>query len=461
MQIQLLRIGTLGVSALLMSGAVRAQEFSGTREELVGQLELMQQQLTEQKKLLESLRQSVTEQKASMIELRDTVSGDVLARHRGTGPQSMDATEAVNGDASPPPAPDAANGDASPPPAPATVAQAPAPTQAPVAVGQAPTNDGRPPEVAPLFEQPGVLTPKGKFVLEPSLQYGYSSSDQVALIGYTIIPALLIGLIDIQQVKVSTTTAALTLRYGLGRRFEVEAKVPYAYSTNSTLSRPQSTGSAVDTVFQTSGQGIGDVELAARYQLNEGGMDKSYYVAGLRVKTRTGRDPFSVVTDCTVSCVANNATGTGLPLTLPTGSGFYGVQPSLTWLFPSDPAVFFGSVSYLYSIARNNVSTLVLNGVEAPLGRIAPGGVIGFNFGMGLALNDKSALSIGYDHHSIGRTLQNDVPAQGSVRLQLGTLLVGYSYRISEKTTLNVSVGAGLTADTPGVTLTVRLPMTF
>jgi len=48
-----------------------------------------------------------------------------------------------------------------------------------------------------------------------------------------------------------------------------------------------------------------------------------------------------------------------------------------------------------------------------------------------------------------------------AVRVQLGTLLLGYAYRLSPQRTLNVSVGAGLTRDTPDVTLTVRLPMTF
>lgn len=47
------------------------------------------------------------------------------------------------------------------------------------------------------------------------------------------------------------------------------------------------------------------------------------------------------------------------------------------------------------------------------------------------------------------------------MRTQLGTLLLGYSYRISERRSLNVSVGAGLTRDTPDVSLTVRMPTTF
>jgi hypothetical protein len=80
---------------------------------------------------------------------------------------------------------------------------------------------------------------------------------------------------------------------------------------------------------------------------------------------------------------------------------------------------------------------------------------------MGLALNEKSSFSIGYDHSSIARTLINGQPAAGSVRTQLATLLLGYSYRLSNTTSLNVSVGAGLTRDTPDVSLTIRLPMNF
>ncbi|MET0855878.1 MAG: hypothetical protein ABWY27_03940, partial [Telluria sp.] len=76
-------------------------------------------------------------------------------------------------------------------------------------------------------------------------------------------------------------------------------------------------------------------------------------------------------------------------------------------------------------------------------------------------LNDKASFSLGYDHSSIARTKQGGVPVPGSVRTQLGTLLLGYSYRLSEKRTLNVAVGAGLTRDTPDVSLTIRIPTSF
>jgi hypothetical protein len=344
----------------------------------------------------------------------------------------------------------------------AAAAAASAPAQARTGpVGKPPATRGRPPEVAPLFEQPGVLTPKGKFVFEPSLQFGYSSSNRVALVGYTIIPALLIGLVDVREVKRNTTTAMLSGRIGVTNRLEIDAKLPYVYRSDSTVSREIFTGTAVENVFATSGKGVGDAELGLRYQLNNGGPDSAYYVGSLRFKSRTGRDPFSVVTDCTQRCVGTNASGTGLPLDLPTGSGFYSVQPGITWLFPSDPAVFFGGVSYLHNIKRKDVSRTVLGGEQEFLGEVKPGDIVGFNFGMGLGLNEKASFSLGYDHSSIGRTRQNGVAVPGAVRTQLGTLLLGFSYRINDKRSVNVAVGAGLTRDTPDVTLTIRVPTSF
>jgi hypothetical protein len=53
---------------------------------------------------------------------------------------------------------------------------------------------------------------------------------------------------------------------------------------------------------------------------------------------------------------------------------------------------------------------------------------------------------------------QNGQIIPGSVRIQLGTLLLGGSYRLSNNRTLNLSVGAGMTRDTPDVTLMVRMP---
>lgn len=324
----------------------------------------------------------------------------------------------------------------------------------PQSVGQAPEKpeESRPPEIAPLFEQPGVLTARGKFVLEPSVQYSYSSTNRVALVGYTVIPAIVIGLIDVQSVNRQTWGGAVTARYGLTNRLELEAKLPYVYRNDDSVTRPLNTGASSDSVFNATGKGIGDIEFGARYQLNEPGTNGPYYVAGLRVKTRTGKDSFEV------SYLPGSTPGSAsLQEELPTGSGFYGIQPSLSVIYPSDPAVFFGGVSYLWNIDRE-VNKDILG---QRIGKVAPGDVIGINFGMGLALNEKAAFSLGYEHTYIGKTRIDGAVSPSATATQLASLLLGYSYRINNKTSVSLTLGAGLTRDTPDIQLTLRVPFSF
>ena len=419
-----------------LSGAQQVSD--GTPE--ASELGLLRRQVEQQSRELESLKRSLSEQEARNSDIRKALGLETLASTRGTGGAAEKA-------------------DAGTRSAPVQTAQSAA-TDGPrqVQVGTAPNAETR--TIAQLFEQPGVLTPRGKTVFEPSLQYGYSSNNRVALVGYTVIPALLIGLVDVREVKRHTFTAALTGRFGLTNWFEVEARLPYVYRSDSAISREIFTGTASESAFDTSGKGMGDVEVTGRYQLNEGSATRPYLIGSLRFKSRTGKDPFEVVTDCVTRCAANTS-GTGLPIDLPTGSGFYSLQPGLTWLFPSDPAVFFGSFSYTHNFKRTDISRRVLNGDTEFIGTVEPGPILGMNFGMGLALNDKSSFSIGFDLNSVGRTRQNGVTVPGSVRTNLATMLLGYAYRYNDKTSLSVSVGAGLTRDTPDLTLTVRMPMSL
>jgi hypothetical protein len=500
------RLGAAGLAAALLAPPVLAQQpaaqpGAGERQTELSQLK---DELAEQRALVNRLVLELQAQREQLQRMQDQgapaapalaarerivedttplsgapfaiptalADGVLLSQQRGAG-MSMQAPVAQ-----PPVLPPAESGVAAPlPPQPRPnqpTLPAPGPAQAQTQrpaqqQGQQPQTaqnnqrqePNRPPEVAPIGDQPGVLTQRGTYVLEPSVQYGYSSSNRVALVGYTVIPAILIGLVDVREIKRNTFTTAITGRTGINNRMEVEVKVPYVYRSDATVSRELFTGTAVERVFDTSGKGLGDIEVAGRYQLNNGGPDQGYYIAGLRYKSRTGRDPFEVVTDCDRRCIGENVTGTGLPLDLPTGSGFHSLQGTLTWLYPSDPAVFFGNLSYVHNFKRSDVTRLVRNGVREPLGELEPGYVLGFNFGMGLALNDKASLSLGYDHSTIARMKQNGQPVAGSVRTQLGTLLLGYSYRLSPKRTLNIAVGAGVTRDTPDVTLTLRVPMTF
>jgi len=315
-------------------------------------------------------------------------------------------------------------------------------------VGQAPpgaTEKPRPPEIPRLSETVGgVLTRKGKIVVEPSLYYAYTSNDRVFLDAFTFLPAIAIGLIDLRSVKRHNFIGALGARYGITDSLEVEFKFPYVYRDDTQRSRPVSIGAGVDETFNATGSGIGDLEFASRYQLNSGAGGWPIFVGNIVATAPTGKSPFDVV-----SVQAQGVPGATFPTELPTGAGYYSFQPSVTALYPTDPAVFFGNLSYSY-----NAET------STNFGKIDPGDTLGLSFGMGFGINDRSSYSLGYSHKHVLDSQIDGRTIPGST-LDIGQLLVGYSFKYSKRTTFNLSLGIGTTTDSQDVTLNFRIPMTF
>jgi hypothetical protein len=204
-----------------------------------------------------------------------------------------------------------------------------------------------------------------------------------------------------------------------------------------------------DTTVNASGSGLGDIEFATRYQLNKGGPDTPYFVGSLRFKTTTGKGPFDVPTTTIGDLV--------LPSQLPTGTGFYALQPGITALYASDPAVLFGGASYIWNIRRNNITAAG----GGSIGSYNPGDGFTMNFGLGLSLNERTSFSVGYEHDVFFKDKQNGEYILNAQNQTLSTLLIGYSYRLSRSTTFNVSLGIGVTPDAPDTTIWVRLPVMF
>jgi hypothetical protein len=307
-----------------------------------------------------------------------------------------------------------------------------------------------------LFTEPSIMTPKGTFVFDPYLQYAYDSSDRLSVIGFSVLNAVLIGEINVSRSNRTNWIANLGGRYGVTDRFEVEARVPYIYRTDDTLARPI-TASSQDQLYSSDGNGLGDIELAARYQLNAPRDDGAFYIAGLRFKARNGKDVYSVSYDPL----------TNLPTELATGSGFYSLQPSLSAVLPSDPVVFFGGVNYTWNIKRD-VNQTIGGAVDGQhIGEIDPGDSIGLNFGMGLSLNERSSFSLSYEHTWIdkskfdGHEPTNALGVPTTLVVQLGTLSTTFAYRLNKSANLNLTIGAGLTEDTPDTTMTLRVPIKF
>lgn len=292
----------------------------------------------------------------------------------------------------------------------------------------------------------GVLTGKGKFILEPSLQYSYADNNRVFLDGFTFLPSIAIGLIDLREIKRHTSIFSLAGRYGLTSRLEAELRVPYVYRKDSQRSRPISIGVGEDEIFEADGEGLGDIELALRYQLNEGRDGWPVFIANLIGSVDTGSSPFNVE-------FVQSTPGAVFPTELPTGAGYISLQSGLSLLYPTDPGVFFGNVSYTW----NEETDEIIAGIERT---VDPGDAIGLGFGMGFALNDRSSFNIGYSHRHVFASKTDNADINGSV-LDIGQLTVGYSLRASTTARYNLSLNIGTTDDAQNVGLTFRMPMAF
>ena len=192
--------------------------------------------------------------------------------------------------------------------------------------------DTRPPEIPRVSADiGGVLTPKGRLVLEPSALYSYSKATRAAIEGFSIIPALTIGIVNVRDVKRETEIAALTGRFGVTDRFELEARVPYLHREDTTQTRRFLVPDAQDRFFNADASDLGDIEVAGHYQFNDGQNGWPFFIGNLRVKTDTGTSPFETPIDLRFN----------IPKELPTGTGFWSLQPSVTAIFPTDPCRIF------------------------------------------------------------------------------------------------------------------------
>jgi hypothetical protein len=294
-----------------------------------------------------------------------------------------------------------------------------------------------------------VLTPKGVLQLEPTIEYVHNSNNRFVFDGVEIVDAVLIGAIQASDTDRDVLTSSLGLRYGLTDRLEVDAKFPFVYRHDRI--NTQFAGDATEEPMEQSfdGTGLGDIEFGAHYQLTG---EPPFLIANARVKTDTGTGPFEV-----------DRSPDGLEEEAATGSGFWGFEPSLTAIFPSDPVVFFANVGYLVNFGRDVDAEI---GDEF-VGHIDPGDTVSGSLGMGFALNESASMSFGYEHEYIFETESDVTDADGNETtttadsLQVGNLFLGGSYRLNDRLSLSSTVQVGVTQDSPDVQLTFRMPVRF
>ena len=94
-------------------------------------------------------------------------------------------------------------------------------------------------------------------------------------------------------------------------------------------------------------------------------------------------------------------------------------------------------------------------------GKIDPGNAVEVNFGMGVALNEMLSFSLGYDHKQVQKIRLNGITGPAARTLQVGRFLVGGSFRPGGNTTFNVTLGVGVTEDSPDLDVMIRVPVSL
>ena len=326
-------------------------------------------------------------------------------------------------------------------------------------VGQAPANEDRPIELAVLDTQGSIVTRRGQLTGEVQLDYARADRNRAVFRGIELVEAVLVGVFDINESRQDVFTTSAALRYGLTDRLEIGVRVPVIHRADSSIIAPIS-GSTTDDAAATidnsvRGNGIGDLELSARYQVLDGHQGSPYLIANLQGVIPTGSDPFAIPRD-----------SLGRARRAATGAGFWGIAPSLTAILPSDPVVLFGTLGYTFNLGKN-VNTQI---PPVNIDYVDPGDSISASAGIGISFNQRTTLNLGYAHSwAFGTETRTSLieptdawPEMRTTRsrdLQIGRLLFGVTYRATDRASVNWSVEVGATEDATDLRTSLRMPL--
>lgn len=225
-------------------------------------------------------------------------------------------------------------------------------------------------------------------------------------------------------------TNTFTLQYGLLNNLTLTAGLPLVAKINP----PTSTETA----------GLGDLSFGARWEPFPLGSTPLPVTLFGSFTAPTGDSPYEIN-----------------PLTnLATGQGYYSFGGGASTRKFIDPIVLFGTLSANYGLSVSGLNQANGNRV---LSSFTPGYTIGMGFGFAYSLNYDVSLTVSYQQSFVfGSEYQfSDGTISHPGSSSAATLTSSLGIRVSPKTIVNVSLGYGLTPDSPNVVLGLSLPLDF
>jgi hypothetical protein len=326
-------------------------------------------------------------------------------------------------------------------PVPAAVAASPAPTSSLASTVNNATYDDTERHASAALDRAllvrgGLLLPAGMLEVDDAASYFSLSSDHVTVNGFALFPVLVVGDITSERLRRDILINSVTARLGVNKRTQLDFIVPYGFVLNRTV---DATGK------QTSASqfGLGDIVGGVSYQfMNEHG-NVPDLLGSIHFKSTTGVTGYNL-----------QSAETSL------GTGFNGLTASVTAAKTNDPLVFFGTLDYTYNQPAHH--TVPLSNPSDPsvtseVAYIRPGDAFGFQLGSVLSLNPETSMTVGWDQRFTTQSKLDGQPLPASYLVE-GSLRIGTSYMFAPGRMLDVSMGVGLTPDTPNLQFSVSVP---
>jgi opacity protein-like surface antigen len=273
-----------------------------------------------------------------------------------------------------------------------------------------------------------TLIRRGQLQVSYDLNYSYIGQEKIV----TDIGIGGLTLFEIENVSSHTITNSFSADYGIFNNLTGNITLPLISKYAEARGHSGVSNS------------IGDISLGARWQPMEARRDQPNLTFTSNVRLPSGRSPFKIIA------------GSGEA----TGSGATAISAGLNVNRIVDPVALFGSLNITGSLPAKDL--FQLNGTRT-LTRVQPGQSVGFGLGFAYALSYGISTTMSFQEAiSAGSKLRFADGLETKTSMQTSAMLnLGLGYRVSPKTTVNLSVGIGLTTDSPNLSVGLNLPLAF
>ncbi|EGF31001.1 hypothetical protein IMCC9480_478 [Oxalobacteraceae bacterium IMCC9480] len=305
----------------------------------------------------------------------------------------------------------------------------------------------------PLFDN--------RFSFEQGLTYTHYDKRSLVLSGFLALDAILLGKVNLQQIRTDQIQYDLTGRWNLSERLSADLNVPVVYR-NSTYISPGA-GSAASAFSDGSNHSgsVGDINAGVYFQLPKGGTSDLDWIVSGRVKAPTGRAPFGIKL---VENTDPNNNNLLIPTRQPTGNGIWATTLGLSLLKVTDPMVLFANLGYTYNFKRS-FADLSSSLTTVTPGEAKIGNAWSLGAGFALALNDKTSVSFSYaqllQQVSRLRADGGDWVRQVGSDSNSASFNAGLTHQLTQRLSMVGTLSMGLTPDAPNFSVGVKFPYAF